>query len=101
MAFRLAPDATRDAAVRWPAVNRMEQQTEGTSPPRVGLAWIAAGLFAVAALVVVPVAIDAEQLLASEDDPAVIADRALATRFDRSVAIREIEAALAANDADL
>ena len=71
------------------------------SPLRVAPAWIAAGLFAVAALIVVPVAMDAESLLAGEDDPAAIADRALATSFDRSVAIREIEAALAANDADL
>ena len=40
-------------------------------------------------------------LLKSEDDPAAIADRALEQAFDRAVAVREIEAALAANDADL
>ena len=68
---------------------------------RVTLAWIAAGLFALAAVVAVPIAMEAETLLASEDDPAAIADRALSTAFDRPLAIREIEAALAANDADL
>lgn len=68
---------------------------------RVALAWIGAALFAVAAIVCVPIGIEAENLLATEDDPAAIADRALARSFDQSVALREIESALAANDADL
>ena len=68
---------------------------------RVTLAWITAGLFALAAVVAVPIAMEAETLLANEDDPAAIADQALSTVFDRPLAIREIEAALAANDADL
>ena len=71
------------------------------NPLRVKLAFVAAGLFALAALFAVPLAMEAETLLASEDDPAAIADLALEKAFDRSVAIREIEAALAANDADL
>ena len=71
------------------------------SPLRVTLAWIAAGLFALAAVVVVPIAMEAETLLSSEDDPAMLADRALANTFDQAFAVREIEAALAANDADL
>ena len=64
-------------------------------------AWIAAGLFALAALACVPIGIEAGSLLAAEDDPAALADHALTRAFDRNVAVREIEAALAANDADL
>jgi hypothetical protein len=65
------------------------------------MAWMAAGLFALAALVAVPIAMNAQLLLASQDDPAAIADLALEKTFDQSAAIREIESALAANDADL
>jgi hypothetical protein len=64
-------------------------------------AWIGAGLFALAAAVCVPLGMEANSLLASEDDPAAIADRGLAATFDEQVAIREIEAALEAADADL
>jgi hypothetical protein len=69
------------------------------SPPR--LAWLAAALFALAALFCVPLGLEAESLLAAADDPAAIADRGLARVFDRAVAVREIEAALDASDADL
>jgi len=68
---------------------------------RLRAAWIGAGLFALAAAAIVPIGMEAESLLASEDDPVAIADRALAKAFDASVATREIEAALAASDADL
>ena len=44
---------------------------------RIVLAWIAAGLFALAALICIPTGLEAESLLSSEDDPAAIADRAL------------------------
>ena len=57
--------------------------------------------FAIGALFLVPLGLEAESILATEDDPAAIADRALAKSFDAAVATREIEAALAANDADL
>ena len=70
-------------------------------PGRFKLAVTGIILFAIGAIVAVPLAIEAEALLASEDDPAVIADLALERVFDRTVAIREIEAALAASDADL
>lgn len=63
--------------------------------------WLAGMLFAAAAVVCVPKAIDAGHLLAIEDEPAAIADRALAQSFDADVATREIEAALAAHDPDL
>ncbi len=62
------------------------------------LAAIACG---VAALLVVPRGIEAESILAIEDDPGEIADRALDQIVDSSVVTREIEAALAASDADL
>ena len=69
------------------------------SHPR--LAWLAAGLFALAALFCVPLGIEAESLLSAADDPAAIADRGLARALDRNVAVQEIEAALNASDADL
>jgi hypothetical protein len=57
--------------------------------------------FALAALVCVPLAIEARFLLATEDDPVAITDRALPRAFDASVAVSGIENALKANDADL
>jgi len=78
-----------------------EGESRRMSPLRVALAFVAAALFAIAALVVVPIAIEAGILLKSEDDPAALADRALNGVFDQSFAVREIEAALAANDPDL
>jgi len=54
----------------------------------------------VAALLVVPRGIDAQSALV-EDDPAVIADQALAKSLNAPTVVREIDAALAAKDADL
>jgi hypothetical protein len=62
---------------------------------------IAAGLCAIAALALLPRALEAEQLLLLQEDPVRLADRQLARNFDGEAATREIEAALAANDADL
>ena len=56
---------------------------------------------ACAVLLLVPHGIDAGWLMANQDDPAALSDRALAKAFDPGVAQREIEAALAAGDADL
>ncbi len=56
---------------------------------------------AVAALAVVPRGFEARSVLASQDDPVALADRAVARALDAAVAAREIDAALAANDADL
>ena len=56
---------------------------------------------AIAALAVAPRAFEAEWLLAAQDDPVALADRAVARTFDASVAAREINAALAADDIDL
>jgi len=56
---------------------------------------------ALAALAAAPRAFEAQFLLAAQDDPAVLADHAVARSFDAAVAAREIDAALAANDPDL
>jgi hypothetical protein len=48
-----------------------------------------------------PRAYEAQWLLAVQDDPAALADHAVAHSFNASIAEREIKAALAANDADL
>jgi len=69
------------------------------SHPR--LAWLAAGLFALAALFCVPLGLEAQSLLETADDPVAIADRGLARAFDDTVAVHEIQAALDAADADL
>ena len=64
-------------------------------------AWTAAIGFAIAAVFCVPLAMEANTLLRSDDDPVAITDRALSRAFDGSAAISETEAALKANDADL
>ncbi len=56
---------------------------------------------AVAALTLVPRAFEAQSLLAIQDDPAALADRAVGQSLNGVVAAREITAALAADDADL
>ena len=66
--------------------------------PRIGPALAAVFLLALAAFYAVPRAVDAFYGL---DDPSRIANQALDDKFDAAVAGREIEAALAANDADL
>ena len=68
--------------------------------PRIGPAWfvLAAVALALVSAYAVPRAVAA---LGGLDDPARIADHALDGQFDAGVAQREIEAALAAHDADL
>src|SRR5262245_66594328 len=68
---------------------------------RIALPLGVAVTLAIAALAIVPRALDADQLLTEQDDPIALADRAVARSLDASVAAREIKAALAANDADL
>lgn len=64
-------------------------------------AWIVVAIGCLtAALICVPVGWSAKEVLV-DDDPVVIADRGLDKRFDAATAHREIESALAANDADL
>jgi len=68
---------------------------------RIGPALIATALLAALAVYVVPRGIDAQSLLAIEDDPSSIAARALDDKFDAALAQREIDAALKAKDPDL
>ena len=56
---------------------------------------------AIGALTLAPRAFEAGFLLSSRDDPVALADHAVARSFDATVAVREIEGALAANDPDL
>jgi len=88
------------------------RDTQGLAPPevqeemftrrtRLGPALLAAALLAAAAAYVVPRGLDAQALLSIENDPVEIAQRALDDSFNAGVAQREIEAALAAKDADL
>jgi hypothetical protein len=75
-------------------------------PPRprrwpVVLTLLTAIGYGVAALIVVPRGIEAESILAIENDPAKIADYGLDQTVNPDVIRREIEAALAVNDADL
>lgn len=69
--------------------------------PSIGLAVFVAAALAALACYLVPRGLEANSLLAIEDDPSGIADRALAEKFDAALARREIDAALAANDPDL
>src|SRR5688500_12760510 len=78
-----------------------ERSRKPMNRSRATPAWLAAGLIALAALACVPLGIEAGSLLAAEDDPAALSDRALDRAFDGNVAVREIEAALAADDTDL
>ena len=68
---------------------------------RIALPMCVAVACAVAALVVVPRGIEAEMLLAAQDDPVRLADYQLDRTFNAEVAASEIEAALKTNDADL
>jgi len=67
----------------------------------IALLLVAAAVLAALAAIAVPRAIDATGLLAGEIDPADLADRKVARMLDPELATREIESALAANDADL
>jgi hypothetical protein len=68
---------------------------------RMRLLMIAAGIFGVAAVALLPRAIESGWLLLVQDDPVALADRKLARSFDSEAATREIEAALKADDAEL
>src|SRR5262249_47824488 len=68
---------------------------------RIALSLGAAVVCAVAALVAIPLAVEADTLLYAQDDPVRLADHALDRSFTAAVAAREIEAALAADDLDL
>jgi hypothetical protein len=71
------------------------------TPVRIAVPLAFAVVSALAALAIVPRAFEARVLLAAQDDPAALADYAVARSFDATIAGREIDAALAADDADL
>lgn len=87
----------------WQEINGAIDGTAPARPRRSRLApaLIAVALFAGAGFVAIPRGLEAQHLIAIEDDPVLIADRALDSQFNADIAAREIEAALAGNDADL
>src|SRR5258708_2632104 len=60
---------------------------------RIALPLALAVALGLAALTIAPRGFEAESLLAAQDDPAALADRAIAHSFDAAVATREITAA--------
>ena len=68
---------------------------------RIAVPLAVAVALAIATLTLAPRAFEAGLLLSSQDDPVALADHAIARSFDATVAAREIEDALAVNDADL
>jgi hypothetical protein len=73
----------------------------GQKRTRMVPALIACAVLAGGAAYAVPHGLEAQHLIAIENDPVQIADRALDEKFNAAVAAREIDAALAADDADL
>lgn len=69
--------------------------------PNIRPALLVAATLCLLAAYVVPRGLDARAQLAIIDDPARIAERALAEKFNADAATREIDRALAAKDADL
>ncbi len=69
--------------------------------PGIAPALLAVVLLAALAIYLVPRGLEAQALLAIEDDPVRIAERAIDEKFNAEVAEREINAALANDDADL
>jgi hypothetical protein len=70
-------------------------------PERIILPIVATVLLALAVAALLPRGFEAGWLLVAQDEPAMIADREVGKQLSNTVAEREIEAALAASDADL
>src|SRR5262249_4004556 len=68
---------------------------------RMSMAVLLAVVWAVAGIAIAPRAFEAQILLAGQDDPIALADHAVARSLDARTAAREIEAALAGDDANL
>jgi hypothetical protein len=85
-----------------PPANPVEPRPAGrTGRVRLAPALVACAVLAGGAVYAVPRGIDAQHLISIENDPVEIADRALDEKFNAAVAAREIDSALAADDADL
>jgi hypothetical protein len=78
----------------------LEQKNRMTGP-RIAVPLGLAVTLAIGALAIAPRAYEAQWLLAAQDDPAALADHAVARSLTTATAEREINAALAVNDADL
>ena len=77
------------------------QEASPMTGGRIAVPLAVAVALAIATLTLAPRAFEAGLLLSSRDDPVALADHAVARSFDATVAAREIEDALAVNDADL
>jgi hypothetical protein len=100
----IPPAATPDPGEGWGAGGTRGEGAERGGRRKASTAWVAVLLCACAlfAYSLVPRGMEAERLLAAEDDPVAIADYALKkANLDTSRVITEIDAALAAKDADL
>jgi hypothetical protein len=84
-----------------PPANPIESRPSGAYRARLAPALLACALLAGGAVYAVPRGLEAQHLLAIEDDPALIADQALDQKFNATVVAREIDAALAADDVEL
>jgi hypothetical protein len=84
-----------------PDVQRDVEKVKHMRRVRLGPVLLLAVLMAAGAAYVVPRGLEAQSLLAIQDDPAQIANLALDEKFNAAVAQRGIEDALANKDADL
>jgi hypothetical protein len=89
---------SRLGLTKWGGV---KQEMDHMTGARIALPLALAVALGIAALTLAPRGFDAQSLLVAQDDPAALADHAIARSFDAAVAAREINAALMANDPDL
>ncbi len=101
--WRAEAMARAGGPVRTPQPNPPADSSEpGTArDPRIAPALLAVALLAALAVWLVPRGLEAQALLSIENDPARMAGRVLDEKFNADVAEREINAALANDDADL
>jgi hypothetical protein len=100
MALLRVPE-TSHVLTTLPPANPIEPRIVGARRARLAPALVACALLAGGAVYAVPRGLEAQHVIAIEDDPAQIADRALDEKFNATVAAQEIDTALAADDAEL
>ncbi len=101
-ALETMPETGREErAAHAPKTARVAGKDKGFARLRIRFVLFMAGAFLLAAAALAPRAFESGMLLAIQDDPASLADRALDRSFDAASATREIEQALAGKDADL
>jgi hypothetical protein len=99
--YLAGPAAFDDIGARAEGNRSGAEEKEAVTAVRIAVPLVLAVASALAALGIAPRAFEAHVLLAAQDDPAALADYAVARSFDAAVAAREIDTALAAGDADL